>query len=219
MKKSFKIYQLPVEHNAKFMSLEFVKKHDIMPKLSDYNKVYEGEIEIPEHSRYSTLDNIYVKFNTAHPEDFKGHSLSMSDVVEVDGKFHYCDSFGWEVLDWSVPTEAEDVPQEVIDPEENGTRCSGGSRLRKREITLCSGLIHFAKNGDLLHGSIKIGTWEKEDIWAKQGKYDRSGNRLVPFFYWITLNGMTKRKQIPYYSRQEVRKSLDGKKVTVTLPA
>jgi len=89
--KNVRIYQLPVEHAAKFMRLEFVKEHDIMPKLEDYKIVYEGneddEVE---------LDDIFMKFNTSHPEGFKGHSLSISDIVALDEKYYYCDSMGWE---------------------------------------------------------------------------------------------------------------------------
>ena len=30
-----------------------------------------------------------------HPKDFRGHSLSVSDVVRLDGTDYYCDSLGW----------------------------------------------------------------------------------------------------------------------------
>ena len=89
--KKFKIYQLPVENNAKFMGLEFVTEHNIMPKLEDYNLVYEGEVEDD-----ADLDDIYRMLNVARPKDYKGHSLSVSDVVEIGGYYFYCDSFGWE---------------------------------------------------------------------------------------------------------------------------
>ena len=59
-----------------------------------YEKVYEGEIEF-DTSICRTLDNIFRKFNLFHPNDFKGHSLSTSDVVILDGVMYYCDSFGW----------------------------------------------------------------------------------------------------------------------------
>lgn len=89
--KKIKIYQLPISNNAKFMRFSFVKKHNIMPKLEDYKLVYEGEEDDEVE-----LDDIFTKFNIAHPEGFKGHSLSVSDVVELDGKYYYCDDMGWE---------------------------------------------------------------------------------------------------------------------------
>ena len=89
--KKIRIYQLPVEHKAKFMGLEFVTENNIMPKLEDYNLVWEGEVEDG-----SDLDDIYRIFNVNHPEGYTGHSLSMSDVVFMDGKYFYCDDYGWE---------------------------------------------------------------------------------------------------------------------------
>lgn len=117
--KKFKVYQLPVEHKAKFMSLDFVKENSIMPKLEDYKLVWESEVEEMEgESGVMLLDHIYTEFQGTKPADFKGHSLSMSDVVEVDGKYYYCDSFGWEEI-FSQPQNTitfapEDVPQEEL---------------------------------------------------------------------------------------------------------
>lgn len=188
--KQYKIYQLPIENNAKFMALEFVTEHNIMPTLNDYECVYECELDPRGHETdvYKVLDNIFRIFNINHPEDFHGHSLSVSDVVEIDGEFYYCDDFGWEKLDWSAPSE-------------------------DKELTLFSPDIHFARNGDLLYHTTKIGTWRKQDIWKEYGgKYDRSGNRLVPYLYWITIPSHSA-EEIPFYSRAEVREFLNGKKV------
>ena len=59
-----------------------------------YKKVYEGEVE-EKDDLVKTLDYLFTKFNIAHPDDFRGHSLSVSDVVELDGVWYYCDSYGW----------------------------------------------------------------------------------------------------------------------------
>lgn len=49
--------------------------------------------------RDCTLDNIFETFNITHPEDYRGHSLSVSDIVQIidlnneeDG-YYYCDIF------------------------------------------------------------------------------------------------------------------------------
>ena len=97
--KKYEIYQLPAENLAKFMNLEFVKEHDIMPKLSDYKKVWEGETE----DTGTELDDLFQKFNIGkRPEGYTGHSLSVSDVVKMDGKYYYCDSYGWEQIALTV---------------------------------------------------------------------------------------------------------------------
>lgn len=59
-----------------------------------YEKVYEGETDFDTSIR-RTLDNIFRIFNICRPSDFKGHSLSTSDVVILDGVMYYCDSYGW----------------------------------------------------------------------------------------------------------------------------
>jgi len=50
------------------------------------------------------LEEIYTKFNTEHPLGFKGHSLSMSDVMElydtVNSEFHYVDQFGFKDIEF-----------------------------------------------------------------------------------------------------------------------
>jgi len=42
-----------------------------------------------------TLDDFFVEFNCFHPQDFHGHSLSVSDIVQVNGEYWFCDSVGW----------------------------------------------------------------------------------------------------------------------------
>lgn len=60
---------------------------------SDYEVVYEGELYSPEMP--NALEDVYYTFNQEIPADFKGHSLSVGDLVEVDGVDYYCDFIGW----------------------------------------------------------------------------------------------------------------------------
>ena len=64
--------------------------------LDDYKVVYEGELEYPEMP--NALEELFEIFNTRCPNDFKGRSMSVSDIVEVDGKNYYCDAAGWVEL-------------------------------------------------------------------------------------------------------------------------
>ena len=93
----FKIFQLKNTRETEygFMWWEFAKEHGF--KMDDYEEVYSSEREY----RRNFLDILFEEFNINRPEDFRGHSLSVSDVVAVkrmDKKWHYyyCDSFGWE---------------------------------------------------------------------------------------------------------------------------
>ena len=68
-------------------------------RISNYALMYEFDVE---SSCDLTLDDIYEIFNQRRPDDFKGHSLSVSDVIQVDSEFWYCDDIGWKKLDWSA---------------------------------------------------------------------------------------------------------------------
>jgi DNA repair protein RadC len=61
--------------------------------------VYTAPLTDFNGNQSQTLNRLYEKFNINHPTDFKGHSLSVSDMValKVNGKlsFHYVDSFGF----------------------------------------------------------------------------------------------------------------------------
>ena len=97
---TFKIYQLPSGqkyHGVRFEDMEQLKKDGVQLNHDDYELVYEGEVG--EFRGKATLEALYTQFNTNHPEDFRGHSLSVSDVIviSVDDKdtAYYCDSFGF----------------------------------------------------------------------------------------------------------------------------
>ena len=76
-----------------FMSWNLLNQHSKFD-ISQYKKVYEGEV--PEmFDLPMVLESIFEKFNLQQPSDFHGHSLSVSDVVVLDGANYYCDSYGW----------------------------------------------------------------------------------------------------------------------------
>lgn len=95
-----KIYQLPggdKYHGIRFEGMEQLKRDGVQLNKDDYELVYEGEID--EFKGNTTLEALFAQFNTDHPADFTGHSLSVSDVIviSVDGKdtAYFCDSFGF----------------------------------------------------------------------------------------------------------------------------
>lgn len=72
--------------------------------MNDYNMVYDGILPDTENCTdeesfvIDVLEELFYVFNCDHPEDFMGHSLSVSDVVVIDRKKYYCDSFGWKKI-------------------------------------------------------------------------------------------------------------------------
>jgi len=95
----YTILQLDTNNLNVLRDHKLFESWDILNKTAGFNihqykKVYEGEVE-DQGSILKTLDHLFEKFNLYHPEDFRGHSLSVSDVINLDGVDYYCDSCAW----------------------------------------------------------------------------------------------------------------------------
>ena len=78
--------------------------------LENYDLVYCGSLSGTDMCDQSDiLDSLYAKFNLDRPEDFHGHSLSVSDVIVLkqNGQVasYYTDSFGFQPLPDFIPQE------------------------------------------------------------------------------------------------------------------
>lgn len=93
----FAIYQLPAEHDCTFLDYDTLTRHHHELSLDDYEFVYASKLE-PD----MTLEDIYTKFNLDHPQDYRGRSLSVSDLVVVQRQgtvtAHFVDSFGYREM-------------------------------------------------------------------------------------------------------------------------
>ena len=64
------------------------------------------------------LEDVFVLFHSGRPDGFRGHSLSVSDVVEVEDAasmtpgFYFCDSVGFK----EIPFQPELASDVVIRP-------------------------------------------------------------------------------------------------------
>ena len=106
------IYQLkhnPELNHLRFEGTESLKRMGITKdnfdaiKPGNYELIYVGELsELQEQIEGETLEAIYEKFNIDHPEDYRGHSLSVSDIVVLhqngENSAHFVDSFGFTGL-------------------------------------------------------------------------------------------------------------------------
>lgn len=103
---NIKLYQINLERdsdNVAFMSYETLPKlqgtQDIKSEI--YDLVFEGDVPCKH------LEDVYRMFNVDHPKGYMARSLSKSDVVEIEGEngekntFHYCDSFGYQEVDFN----------------------------------------------------------------------------------------------------------------------
>ena len=85
----------------RFMNYDYLQSKGVTPEHDGYDAIYTGGLADYGDNK-TNLDMIYQRFNVDHPADFKGHSLSVSDVVALkkDGvvSCHYVDSIGFREL-------------------------------------------------------------------------------------------------------------------------
>ena len=99
----FSIYQINTDRDDNrvcFLGLDtlerFLHSKAVNPAL--YDRVYDGKLDC------NSLETIYEKFNIDHPSDYKGRSLSVSDVVEIresdtlEKGFYFVDSIGFKQI-------------------------------------------------------------------------------------------------------------------------
>ena len=79
---------------------------------ANYELVYSAEL-----TPGTSLEDIYTRFNIDHPKDFKGHSLSVSDVVVLhqngQDAAHYVDSFGYKNVPEFLQEQKQLTPDEL----------------------------------------------------------------------------------------------------------
>lgn len=108
----FAIYQLKggdETRDLRFEPYDRLTQQGQKPDMANYDLVYEGSMaDVTDNPDLRIqLEAIYRKFNLERPDDFTGHSLSVSDVVVVRDQAFYVDSFGFKPLpDFLTPAIA-----------------------------------------------------------------------------------------------------------------
>ena len=99
------IYQLKATDRnraVRWQSLANYTAEKGAPNAADYDRVYEcgrAALGIISIDPADILEKVYRVFNLHKPADFKGHSLSVSDVVTLDGTAWYVDVYGFKKLE------------------------------------------------------------------------------------------------------------------------
>ena len=115
-KDTFSIYQLKRGDETRDLRFEpydrlIATGHSV--DAANYDLIYTAELT-PD----MTLGSIWETFNIDHPKDFKGHSLSVSDVVVLhqngQDTAHYVDSIGYK----QVPEFLQPTQEKAITPDE-----------------------------------------------------------------------------------------------------
>ena len=121
---NFSIYQVPPGPEGRdfsYRSYEDLQADGLSVDRKNYQLVYTAPLD-----KDTTLDEIYRRFNIEHPADYKGHSLSMGDIVvfRQDGKqtAYYVD----EGADYRQVPEFFAQPEKQLTPDE----CMTGEQIQ-----------------------------------------------------------------------------------------
>ena len=114
-KDTFSIYQIKggdETRDFRFEPYDRLQATGNVVDRANYELVYSAPLA-PETS----LEDIYTRFNIDHPKDFKGHSLSVSDVVVLhqngQDTAHYVDSFGYKEVPEFLQEQKHLTPDEL----------------------------------------------------------------------------------------------------------
>ena len=122
-KDTFSIYQL--KRDDKTVDLRF-EPYDRLTAaghtvdMANYDRIYIADL-----APGTSLEDIYTRFNVDHPKDFKGHSLSVSDVVVLhqngQDTAHYVDSIGYKEVPefWKQPENSLKHVEDTIEQNDN----------------------------------------------------------------------------------------------------
>ena len=85
----------------RFMNYDYLQSKGVTPERGGYDAIYTGGLADYGDNK-TNLDMIYQRFNVDRPADFKGHSLSVSDIVALKQNgvvsCHYVDPIGFREL-------------------------------------------------------------------------------------------------------------------------
>ena len=194
----FSIYQLKDDdslHYIRFEGLTRLHKEGNEVERDNYNLVYEAALKPG-----TSLDDLYYEFNMQHPKDFRGHSMSVSDIVVLhkgdEDKAFYVDTFGFtEVPEFLL----EKVHEQQMDMDEAayklGDRYISIQRTDEGfDYSIYDEAYHLLDGGVLDNPDISIGEVLKQITdELKQPVYDAEHDRYTH----TELQGNIRQKDMP----------------------
>ena len=194
----FSIYQLKDDeslHYIRFEGLTRLHKEGNEVERDNYDLVYEAALKPG-----TSLDDLYYEFNMQHPKDFRGHSMSVSDIVVLhkgdEDKAFYVDTFGFtEVPEFLL----EKVQEKQMDMDEAayklGDRYISIQRTDEGfDYSIYDETYHLLDGGVLDNPDISIGEVLKQITdELKQPVYDAEHDRYTH----TELQGNIRQKDVP----------------------
>lgn len=149
---TFGIYQLKDGAGMRdyhFEPYDRLQAAGLSVQATNYDLIYTAEL-----TPGTSLEDIYTRFNIDHPKDFKGHSLSVSDIVVLhqngENTAHYVDSFGYR----EVPEFLRGQTQQLTTPE---NYLKTAEQTTEQNANMIDGVINNTPNTDALEAKANAG--------------------------------------------------------------
>lgn len=202
---NIKIFQINYERDknrVKFLHYEhldsFQDTKDI--NASIYDEVFSGDVDC------SGLEDVFQKFNTEGHPLHRGHSLSVSDIVTTEDGAYYCDSVGFQKVDFdeSLTQKPDNLMRIVYVEPHRSPYISEIEHKLESEQKAVGGLIEIIDNDD---GTLIVCNDESKLIGMEGNRYLDDGHSIIagPFFVCGAaeddFRGLTDEEVVKYMDR------------------
>lgn len=83
-----------------YAGLDLIKDCGLEVKKEYYKSVYETTMEVDDENINASLEQMFCQFQGCQDPAYTGHSLSVSDMIEVDGVCYFVDDYGFVKMDF-----------------------------------------------------------------------------------------------------------------------
>lgn len=200
-----KIYQINLDRDKdriKFMSFDRLPRFQKSDKVnaSIYDEVFSGEIEA------SGLEDVYRIFNTTGHPLYRGHSLSVSDMVVTEYGAYFCDSVGFQKVDFdeSLTRKPDNLMRVVYVEPHKAPYVAEVAHTLKAEQRAVGGDIEPIDNGD---GTCIIGNAEAKLMGLEGNRYLNDGHSIMAGAFFVCgttgedFRGLTDEEVTKYMDR------------------
>ena len=177
-----KIYQINTDrdkNSVKFLQYGYLEKYQDTKDVnaSIYDEVFSGDVDCED------LEDIYRKFNMEGHPLHRGHSLSVSDIVVTKDGAYYCDSVGFQKVDFdgSLTQKPDNLMTVVYVEPHKSPYIAEIAHTLEAEQKAVGGLIELIYNDD---GTCLVGNEEAKLIGMEGNRYLDDGLSIIagPFF-------------------------------------
>lgn len=200
-----KIYQINSDRDknlVKFLHYEQLENFQETKNINApiYDEVFSGDVDC------ENLEDIYHKFNTEGHPLHRGHSLSVSDVIVTKDGAYYCDSVGFQKVDFdeSLTQKPDNLMTVVYVEPHRSPYVAEIAHTLEAEQKAVGGLIEPIYNDD---GTCLVGNEEAKLIGMEGNRHLDDGKSIIagPFFVCgLTVDdfrGLTDEEVVKYMDK------------------